>query len=583
MPHAPDLAGCALEGRYELHAMIGEGAFGRVYRGRDRRLARTVAIKVMKPWWADDPDWAERFEREAQLLARVSAPGIVQIFDVGRAEEGLYYVAEFVGGESLADRLRKGPLAPWEACEIAEQVCRGLAHAHAEGIVHGDVKPANVLISATGAVKVADFGVARLAEGSTDGGGATIVGTPRYMAPEQARGLPLTPATDVYSAGVVLYEMLAGTPPFPGSSAVELALRHLQDPPPTLPESTPGTLVNVVGRALAKHPATRYPSGDAMAESLRRARASAPALAPAPGRGPSRAAPVSPSRAARVDPTRVAPRMTPRRNLNPAARRQSIASLGLVLTLLLGMIGAAIVLAAPTRVRLPDLRGLSKAAISSRTRRDDLHPQFTSRYDQAARGIAIAQSPAPGVRVNEGSTVRVVLSQGPPPVEVPSLLGEDSTNARAILASLGLTASLTAVPAPGVTPGVITRQSPPAGTYVARRSGVALSSAETPQWRPLTSFAGNGQARSVAFRVRGTQWRVVYRMDYVGTCTWIIFCSGPSAQVIRLNTGSVATEFGLGDGGSQARVLPSAPGLYQIRIAPGSDAARWSMEVQDYY
>jgi eukaryotic-like serine/threonine-protein kinase len=122
MPYAPDLAGSALDGRYELHAVIGEGAFGRVYRGFDRRLARMVAIKVMKPWWADDPGWAESFEREAQLLARVSDPGIVQIFDVGHAEERLYYVAEFVDGESLASRLRRGPLPPWEACEIAEQI-----------------------------------------------------------------------------------------------------------------------------------------------------------------------------------------------------------------------------------------------------------------------------------------------------------------------------------------------------------------------------------------------------------------------------------------------------------------------------
>jgi serine/threonine protein kinase len=152
MPHAPDLSGCALDGRYELHELIGEGAFGRVYRGLDRRLVRPVAVKVIKPWWAEDPDWALNFEREAQLLARVNDPGIVQIFDVGQAAEGLYYVAELVDGESLADRLRRGPIAPWAACEIAEQLCRALAQAHAQNVVHRDVKPANVLISAHGRV-----------------------------------------------------------------------------------------------------------------------------------------------------------------------------------------------------------------------------------------------------------------------------------------------------------------------------------------------------------------------------------------------------------------------------------------------
>src|ERR1700750_1228931 len=160
MPPPPARAGCALEGRYELHELIGEGTFGRVYRGYDRRLAREVAIKVIKPWWTEDPDWADTFGREAQLLARVSDPGIVQIFDVGHADEGLYYVTELVSGESLSPRLRRcGPLPVWQACEIAEQLCRALDHAHGEHIVHRDVKPANVLISRHGRVKVGDLGI----------------------------------------------------------------------------------------------------------------------------------------------------------------------------------------------------------------------------------------------------------------------------------------------------------------------------------------------------------------------------------------------------------------------------------------
>src|SRR5689334_16665332 len=172
---APDLSGIALDGRYELHALIGEGTFGRVYRGRDRRLARRVAVKVIKPWWAEDPDWVRSFEREAQLLASVNAPGIVQIFDVGSAPEGLYYVTEMVEGQSLVERLRAGPVEPSEASEMAEQLARALASAHARRVVHRDVKPANVLIDLEGRVKVTDFGVARLAEGSSDGVGGTVV------------------------------------------------------------------------------------------------------------------------------------------------------------------------------------------------------------------------------------------------------------------------------------------------------------------------------------------------------------------------------------------------------------------------
>src|SRR6202012_3564576 len=271
MPHAPDLSGCALDDRYELRTILGEGAFGRVYEGFDRRLERTVAVKVIKPWWADDPEWVGTFERETRLLARVSDPGIVQIYDVGHAPEGLYYVSELVHGESLAARLRRGALPAWEACEIAAQLCRAPAGAHTQSIVHRDVKPANILLSTEGQVKVGDFGVARLAEGSTDGRGshpASIVGTPRYMAPEQGRGRPTTPATDVYSAGVVLYEMLCGTPPFTAASVVELALLHLQEPAPPLPAGLPAPLVQITPRALAKDPGQRYADGAEMAEAL---------------------------------------------------------------------------------------------------------------------------------------------------------------------------------------------------------------------------------------------------------------------------------------------------------------------------
>ncbi|MFZ1153551.1 MAG: serine/threonine-protein kinase, partial [Solirubrobacteraceae bacterium] len=150
MLRTPDLSGRALDGRYELHALIGEGAFGRVYRGLDRRLVRPVAVKVIKPWWAEDSAWVARFQQEAQLLARVSDPGIVQIYDIGHAEEGPYYVAELIDGESLAERLRRGPLPPAEARAVAVKLCRALASAHAQRIVHCDVKPANVLLSADG-------------------------------------------------------------------------------------------------------------------------------------------------------------------------------------------------------------------------------------------------------------------------------------------------------------------------------------------------------------------------------------------------------------------------------------------------
>jgi hypothetical protein len=574
----PDLCGLLLDGRYELEAIIGEGAFGHVYRSLDHRLDRTVAVKLIKPWWASDPSWVHAFEREARLLARVNDAGIVQIFDVGRAPESLYYVAEFVDGESLAARLRRGPLDPWEAAEIGRQLCRALGRAHAARVVHRDIKPANVLLSRGGEVKLTDFGVARLAEDGGDASSSTMIaGTPKYMAPEHARGRPTSPASDTYSVGVVLYEMLAGVPPFTGTAAVDLALSHLRDAPAPLPDGTPRELARVVMRALAKDPEDRYQDGHAMELALGHARSSAAVH--------TREAPavsLASHRAGAADATRREPERI-RRNFNPAGRRRTIAAVGVALAVLAAMGIGAVLLSAPARVRVPQLRGLSRAAVIAKTRHLGLHPAFATRYDSAQAGTAIGQTPALGTRVDDGSVVHVVLSAGPPPVELPQLVGQRSSSATSILTSLGLNPTVTSLPAPGVQPGTVTAQLPSAGTYLKPHRTVVLSVAETPQWRPVTSFAGTDAGQSTPFRIRGTQWRVLYRMRFDGLCTFIFFCDGPSAQVERLSDGTTPASFGLGSGEDQTHVVKSGPGLYEIRIKPGNDTASWSVEVDDYY
>jgi eukaryotic-like serine/threonine-protein kinase len=573
-PRAPDLSGRALDGRYELDALIGEGSFGRVYRGYDRRLTRWVAVKVIKPWWTEDPEWVGRFERETQMMARVSAPGIVQIFDVGYADAGLYYVAELVDGESLQQRLQRGRLASREASDIAEQLCRALAHAHAKRVVHGDIKPANILISSQGTVKVGDFGVARLAEGSSAGAAATIMGTPRYMAPEQARGRGTTAATDVYSVGVVLYEMLAGRPPFAGAAPVELALAHLQDTPPPLGRSTPHELARVVDRALAKDPRKRYANGAEMADAFAKARESAPARIEAARTAATRI------RDDRVAATKVAPRLTPRRNTNPSARRRRIALLAAVIALVVGMIAGAIVIGGVRHVRVPRLHGLTRASVERRVRALGLHAKFGHRYSATVKkGLAIGQDPAPRAQVRQGATVDVTLSAGPRPVPVPQLQGVSESDARAALASAHLKADVTLVPAFGAVPGTVTHESPAAGEKLLPNSTVTLSVAETPRWRALTTFA-NGL--SVPFRIRGSRWRLVYRMGYQGNCTFIFICSGPSAHATNVSKGTPAGSFSLNEGSGQIWTFQTGPGLYQVKISPGSDSARWSVQVQDY-
>jgi hypothetical protein len=568
---APDLRGRVLDDRYELHALIGEGAFGRVYRGVDRRLARAVAVKVIKPWWSEDPEWMRRFERETQLLARIDDPGIVRIFDVGHAPEGLYYVAELVEGESLASRLASGPMSLAEACGIAEQLCRALAQAHAQHIVHRDVKPGNVLISTRGQVKVGDFGVARLADAGSEGASTTLAGTPRYMAPEQAQGRPATPATDVYSVGVILYEMLAGQPPFPGSSPVELALRHLQDPPPPLGSSIPKELRSIVERALAKEPGDRYVDAGAMARALAAARETV--------RGVRR--PASPRSRERAQPTWVAPRLAPRKNFNPAARRRALAILAGVMAVPAGMVAVAIATTRGPQVRVPKLTGLPRGLVTARAAHLGLHPSFRSRYDKAPAQAAIEQSPAAGIQVSRGTTVGVVLSAGPPPVPVPRVTSETSADARTTLASLGLHVSISQVPSPGVSPQTVTGQSPQPGASLIPGATVTLRVAEWPRWQPVARLEGDGGVRSEQFRIQGQRWRLRYSMEYSGTCTWVVFCSGPSATVA--GAGSSPTGFDLNTGSDQTQALSSGPGVYQVSVTPGGDNAKWVMTVEDYY
>jgi eukaryotic-like serine/threonine-protein kinase len=563
-----------LGGRYELGPLIGQGTFGRVFRGYDRRLARPVAVKVIKPWWTEEPEWAERFEREAQVMARINDPGIVQIHDIGFGEDGLYYVAELVEGESLADRLKRGPLPPRLALDLAAQLCRALVPAHAQRIVHRDIKPANVLLGRDDRVKVGDFGVARLADGTSEGPGGTILGTPRYMAPEQARGEIPTPATDVYGAGVVLYEMLAGEPPFTERSAVELALRHIGDPPPPLPAHVPAALVEVVDRALAKDPIERYPSALEMAEALEAARPAVADGLAAPPRRPLAQGPTG---------TRVAPRRSARRDVNPPESRRYRALLAGVLLILAGLIAGAVLMAGGGTARVPGLRGLSQGAARAKLQRLNLKASFTRGYSSAPVGTVIAQRPSPVTRVSEGSTVTATLSAGPPPVSVPTVTGQSTAAAEAILTRSGLHATVATVPAPGVTPGLVVGQSPSATTPVSQKSTVALSVAEVPRWRPLTSFSGSGGGRSVPFRIRGSRWRMVYGMNYNGMCTFIFFCSGPSARVTNVTSGATVDQFDLNQGSGQTQVFQTGPGVYQISVSPGSDSASWSIQAEDDY
>lgn len=268
------MLGEVIADRYELEELVGSGGMSSVFRAHDRLLDRYVALKVLHEHFADDDESVERFRREARSVAQLSHPHIVTVIDRGEADGRQFIVFEYVDGENLKQLAgRSGALPIRRAVEIAVAVADGLAFAHANGLVHRDVKPQNVLLNGEGEVKVTDFGIARSIEvdrGVTQTG--TVLGTSSYISPEQAGGKPVSPATDVYSLGVVLWELLTGDVPFPGENFVAVALRHINEIPPSLADvrpDVPPRLAAAVDRALAKDPGRRFPTMEAFAAELR--------------------------------------------------------------------------------------------------------------------------------------------------------------------------------------------------------------------------------------------------------------------------------------------------------------------------
>jgi serine/threonine-protein kinase len=260
--------------RYELEEVVGTGGMSTVYRAHDQLLERNVALKVLHPHYADDDEYVERFRREARSVAQLSHPHIVTVIDRGEDDGQQFIVFEYVDGENLKQLVeRTGPLPTRRAIELAAEIADALAFAHEHGLVHRDVKPQNVLLTPDGDAKVTDFGIARSLEvehGMTQTG--TVLGTSNYLSPEQAGGKPTTPSTDVYSLGVVVYELLTGEVPFPGENFVAIAMKHINDQPPDLLEQRPDVplrLAAAVDRALEKDPARRFATMGQFAAELR--------------------------------------------------------------------------------------------------------------------------------------------------------------------------------------------------------------------------------------------------------------------------------------------------------------------------
>jgi serine/threonine-protein kinase len=441
-----------LSGRYELSHLVARGGMAEVYRAQDRQLERPVALKVLFPELSVDRSFVERFRREAQAAANLSHPNIVPVFDWGEDGGTYFIVMEYVDGRPLSSILRTaGPLHPERAAEISADVATALAYAHRHGVVHRDVKPGNVLITEEGTVKVTDFGIARAVntEESLTQTGA-VMGTATYFSPEQAEGLSVDARSDIYSLGVVLFELVTGRPPFLGETPVAVASKHVREHPPTPREINPGIppdLEAVIMKCMAKSPEHRYQSGDELRIDLLRFRE---------GRAV----------AAGIPPTAATPAVGPTSTMGVLGRTQSLPQVtgpvgmveperprtGLYLALLIGLLAALGVVVAflgdslgwwhltsGNTVTLPNLAGQKVVNAEATLRNDGLRARVQADPSSTEPKTKVLRTQPPsGTTVTKGQTITLITGNQGPQVTVPDETNQSVGAATAALQAQGL-------------------------------------------------------------------------------------------------------------------------------------------------
>jgi beta-lactam-binding protein with PASTA domain/tRNA A-37 threonylcarbamoyl transferase component Bud32 len=464
--------------RYEIVREIARGGMANVYLAKDRKLDRPVALKVLPAELSRDATFVERFRLEAQAAASLNEPTIVSVYDWGREQETSFIVMEYVEGHTLRDTITTGPVEPVAAARIASDIAKALGAAHRAGVVHRDVKPGNVLITPTGEVKVADFGIAR-ANGAGDGLTRTgaVMGTATYFSPEQAQGLPVDARSDLYSLGVVLYEMVTGAVPFVGDSAVSVAYSHVREPvpaPTARRADLPPALESIILTCLQKDPAARYQSADDLrADLLRFVRGQSPIGGPA-------TAAVTAAATTSMPATSVAPAIPIAATRPPKKSRGPVA---LVVSLLVVLIAVIVFLlvqvfrdSSPSAktVAVKDVVGLTEVRARNELVGQGFKVTVKREATSQPAGIVVDQNPQDGVLAPKGSTVQIVVSSGGEKVKIPKVEGLPVDEAEQRLIALDLVVTRQPQPSDTVPVNVTMGTLPKAGAKVEPGAAVVL-------------------------------------------------------------------------------------------------------------
>jgi serine/threonine-protein kinase len=480
-----------LGGRYELDGVVGRGGMAEVYRARDIRLDRVVAVKTLREDLARDQTFQARFRREAQSAASLNNPSIVAVYDTGEDSAGSapvpYIVMEYVDGRTLRDLLRDDRrLLPERALEITDGVLRALDYSHRNGIVHRDIKPGNVMLTRAGQIKVMDFGIARAVSDAqaTMTQTAQVIGTAQYLSPEQARGERVDARSDLYSTGCLLYELLTGRPPFLGDSPVAIAYQHVREnpvPPSRLDPEVPHWADAIVLRAMAKDPRDRYQSASDMRADIQRALSGVPVAGPRTGvYGATQR--MGPSTALAGPPTHAIPdyQYGEEEDYPPERRRRGR-------TIALWVIGALLVLAVVAGVgyavlgggsagnAVPPVNGQPVAAAENAVKKAGLVPLVQLKADNnVPKGIVISTSPPNGDTAPAGSKVTLVVSSGKQKVQVPDVTGKAAADATSTLQGKGFHVVTKTDKASTAAPNTVVKENPVANTVVPYGSTVTI-------------------------------------------------------------------------------------------------------------